>query len=420
MTGTSSDMTGPRPIANSPVYAVFGIIDPTARTIAELLGAGLRLRQIPLDVIVELDCGIINLKASALDRIRRLDDSPLLGAVGFDDWWTDALTALNPGFPLSTARRLVTDKGLLYSRLANHGVQAPGTIQYLLSSNLIERALEELGPRPILKPATGAGSRGVYRYREDLRAEDNLLLYRRLLAVGHIDSTIEIMATEYLGGAHALEVSVDVITAEGQVTHQIVHEKLTATDAHPFVDRVMVSPPMNPAITAAGGRLHSTVTATIKAIGLTDGTAHLELRLHDDQWYVLDVGIRPGSGLVAHSVQARAGIDPRAVHLLASIGQPMPANHLQGAAGEHEATCIACCYIAPDARDAATFSDHQAMADILTRTPTVFGWHLNAACSDDQVYRPDAGLSVGVGAGDASTALAQLQTLVKTHHFSTA
>jgi hypothetical protein len=419
MAGTSRDMTADRPGGASPVYGLYGVVDDTAATLADLLRGRATLRQIPTGILAALETGSPRLRAQALNRITQHEALTLAGAAGFDDWWNGALDALNTTFPLVEARRLVTDKAALYQRLRAHGVAVPGFITGTLSTRLVADALSQFGPDPVLKPTTGAGSRGVYRYRDDLPAEDNLALYRQLLRLGHIDSTTPILALQYIGGPDALEISVDIIITDGEIIDSTVHEKLTATDVHPFVDRVMVSPPIHPAITAALPLLDWTIGKIATVLAIADGVLHVELRLHHGSWHVLDVGVRPGAGLVAHSVQALTGLDPRLAHLLASAGRPLTDNAIKQATPTHPATCIACCYIAEVSRPAATLADQAALVAELRRTPDLIGWHLNAAETADEVYLPDAGLSIGVGAPDPRTAINRLRSIVEPYHYTT-
>ncbi|MFJ6199180.1 hypothetical protein [Micromonospora sp. NPDC092111] len=173
MAGTALDMTSPRPGGSSPVYGVYGTIDGRAPTLAALLKAGAVLRQLSFDVLVALETRSPALRRDALTLVAEHDGMPLLGAVGFDDWWTTVLEALNPQFPLATARRLVIDKAKLYAELRKEGATVPEFAAADLSPTFLREALDRVGPRPVLKPATGAGSRGVYRYRADLSIDEN-------------------------------------------------------------------------------------------------------------------------------------------------------------------------------------------------------------------------------------------------------
>src|SRR5439155_25490502 len=98
------------------------------------------------------------------------------------------------------------------------------------------------------------------------------------------------------------------------------------------------SPPIHPAITAALPLLDVTVGQIATVLAIADGVLHVELRLHHGSWHVLDIGVRPGAGLVAHSVQALTGLDPRLAHLLASIGRPLTDHAIKRAAATHTAT----------------------------------------------------------------------------------
>ncbi|GEM_PF-4058917 len=391
MAGTSRDMTAERPGAASPVYGLYGPVDDTAATLTDLLRGGAVLRQIPTAILAMLETGSPALRDEVLNRVTQCGDRTLAGAAGFDDWWNTALDALNNNFALAGPRRLVTDKAALYQRLSDHGVAVPGFIRGSLSARLVADAVSQFGPSPVFKPTTGAGSRGVYRYRDDLSAQDNIALYRELLRLGQIDSTTPILALQYIGGPHSLEISVDTVISGGEIVNSTVHEKLTATQAHPFVDRVMVSPPIHPDIMAAMADLETTVPRIVHVLGIVNGVLHAELRLHHDTWHVLDIGVRPGAGLVAHSVQALTGIDPRLVHLLACTSQPLADKAIREATAKHAATCIACCYVAGSSRATVSLANQTCLIADLRQAPDVIGWHLNAAETDDQLYIPDAG-----------------------------
>ncbi|NKX91212.1 hypothetical protein [Nocardia coubleae] len=419
MTGTALDMTGPRPGAASPVWAVYGTLDPRALTIPDACAAGMTVHQVPTDVLLALETGSPALRAHALERVR-VGGQDLIGAVGYDDWWNTALDALNPNWALAAARALVTDKARLYEVLRGHGVAVAPYYTGSLSTRLIQYALDNLGPRPIFKPATGAGSRGVYRYRDELSVEDNLALYRQVLRAGHIDTATPIIATQYLGEHDAaVEISVDVTVCDSRITHAVVHQKCTATATPPYVDGLMICPPTDRRIHAELPQLPQTLAGIVAAIGLADAALHIEARLHLRRWHVLDIGVRPGSGLVAHAATAQTGVDPRLVHLAASIGRPLHPGAVTAARGRYFATAIACCYVTDERRPAITLLRHSSLADELHGSEDVLGWHLNAAETDDALLRPDAGISVGIGAPDMPTALARLRSLVDPFDFTT-
>jgi ATP-grasp domain len=410
-------MTGERNGGASPVYGLYGDFYDRAESVEELLVSGIVLRQIPVDVLIALETGAQTLQREALKRVAGLATGDFIGAAGFDDWWNKALRFLNRDFPLAAARELVIDKAAMYARLRDQGLNVARFMSGQLSAAFLSEAVRTLGPQPIIKPTTGAGSRGVYRYRTDLSAEENLSLYQGILKRGNIDSSTSVVAAEYLDSP---EVSVEVLIAAGSVVHVTVHEKRTATDIHPFVDLVMVSPPLDPRIRESEPALQQAVSQLASALEIHDGVLHAELRLHQQRWCVLDVGVRPGAGLVSHSVRALSGTDLQLMQLRACLGLPISPAPAIASRAQHAATCIACCYLADLARPAMTLGALVPLASELDKADDVFGWHLNAAeIRNDSLYMPDAGLSVGIGANDADAALDKLHALVSRYHFST-
>lgn len=416
MAGTSLDMTGPRPASLSQVYALFGEVDDSVTNLRQLLAGGAVVKQIPADMLVKLESGGSALCREALIEIRGLAAGPYSGAAGYDDWWTPALERLNTPFPLSRARRLAGDKAALYSALAEHGVAVPSFLAGQASASWIDEARRTLGPSPVLKPTVGAGSRGVYRYRTDLSTDENLGYYNALRAQDKVHASVPTLVVEYID---ALEVSVDSVIIDTAAAQMVVHEKVTAREMHPFVDRVMVAPPVRREITAALPALTSTISSLAAVLLAKDAVIHAELRLRDATWYVLDVGIRPGTGLVGHSFEAITGVDPRLIHLYASIGLPIPQSIRETKVGRFEAAVISCCYVEESQRPAVSVERIARMATELRQREDVIGWHLNTSEIDDALYRPDAGLSIGLGASNAQEALASLRDTISRHSFTT-
>lgn len=416
MAGTTLDMTVPRPGSLSQVYALFGEIDDNVTNLRSLLAGGAVIRQVPVDLLVKLDSGGSALRDEALAEIRALAQGPYRGAAGYDDWWTAALGQLNSPFPLSRARRLAGDKAALYGALRERGVAVPRFLIGQASVQWLEEARRILGPSPVLKPTVGAGSRGVYRYRADLPCEENLAYYAALRAQEKVDTSIATLAVEYID---ALEVSVDFLMIGAVAGQMVVHEKVTVRDMHPFVDRVMVAPPAREEIKAALPALTSTISDMAAVLPAKDAVIHAELRLRGTTWYLLDAGVRPGMGLVGHSFEAITGIDPRLMHLYASMGYPIPPSLRGSRAGRFNAAVISCCYVEDSHRPAVSVERIARFASELRQRDDVIGWHLNTSEIDDAMYRPDAGLSIGLGASTPHAAIAALRGTISRHSFTT-
>jgi hypothetical protein len=416
MAGTTLDMTIPRPGSLSQVYALFGEIAGDATSLKQLVANGTVIKQIPVDTLVKLDSGGAILRNEALAEIGGLSRERYLGAAGYDDWWNGPLDILNAPFQLSRARRLVGDKAEFYRVLEERGVAVPKFIAGNISASWLEEARRTLGARPVLKPATGAGSRGVYRCRADISAQENVDYYTALRAQEKVDTSIATLVVEYID---AIEVSVDFLIIGTHVGKMVAHEKMAARDAHPFTDRIMVAPPVRKEITAALPGLEVTISSLAAVLPTRDAVVHAELRLRDSTWYVLDAGIRPGMGLVGHSFQAITGIDPRLVHLYASIGAEIPP-YVCDREGSFEAVCIACCYVEDGMRSVTSTGGTSRFAAELRLRNDIVGWHLNTSEIDDTLYRPDAGLSLGTGGVTPQEAVATLRSIISRHSFTTA
>ncbi|WP_144121049.1 ATP-grasp domain-containing protein [Catellatospora sichuanensis] len=424
MAGTSRDMTAERPGGTSPVYGIYGPVNTDAATLPDLLSGGAVIRQIPVSVLLALESGSSALRDEALDRVAAAGEGlPLTTATCLDDYWNTSLHILNDDTaygPLAASRCITVDKATTYDRLTAAGVQVPDYFYSNLSPQLIDNAIAAYGPRPVLKPATGTSSLGVYRYRDDLSPADNLAYYRILLRMGNVPATSNIIAMRYVGGAEGMEISAEITMGAGRVISLVVHEKLTSTQVHPFVDRAMVSPPVHPKIIDALPDLRGHAERIAAALGVVHGVLHAELRLDGDVWQALDIAVRPGGGLIAHSVQAITGIDPRVCHILAGLGQPVSDQARNDAAAAHNATCIACCYTPSARRAQVTFANQAQVAADFRGATDVIGWHINAAEVVDALFEPDAGLSVGVGAPAPQAALTRLRALVEPHGYTAA
>lgn len=66
MAGFYLDRTGPGPGSLSQVYGVFGTVDDTARTLADL-ASGAGLKRIPVDALLAWESGVPTLRREALD-----------------------------------------------------------------------------------------------------------------------------------------------------------------------------------------------------------------------------------------------------------------------------------------------------------------------------------------------------------------
>lgn len=413
MVGTATDITAPRPGGPSSVFAVFGRVAGAARSLNDLYLAGAVVRQISQETLLKTESASPTLRAEGRLEVENLVDRPYVGAFSLDEYWNNALEVLSPASLLRTARRVVQNKGNLYSTAEKADVPVPPHIIVPSEASGIGRGLQEVSNDLILKPTTGGGSRGVYRYRHDLSLAENVDIYlrrRRAVAIPDGDYTI------CMSFRHGIEVSVDGEVFEGQLASLTVHEKPARLDGQPFVDRVMTSPPESAQVRDNEALLGDHCLSLLRTLDVEVGTFHAEFIIGVDRCELIDFGVRPGAGLIPHSVEVHTGVDPRVTHLLASVGV-VPTAHRQIAIPT--TTAIACAYVKDRTVQLVNHVSLIRVAQAMAESQHVFAWHLNSSVIDDQIYHPDAGLSIGIKGSTQAEVLKELDATIDAIGFTT-
>jgi len=118
-----------------------------------------------------------------------------------------------------------------------------------------------------------------------------------------------VLVEEYLDGP---EFSLDVILLEGDLVFAAACRKKVGPPPY-FIEVGHVYP--------AGlsmpqyAMLLRTAIAALRAISLGSGVAHMELRLHNDEFKVIEVNLRPPGGRMSEMLLTATGVDLRRVHL---------------------------------------------------------------------------------------------------------
>ncbi|MFD4476468.1 acetyl-CoA carboxylase biotin carboxylase subunit family protein [Streptomyces sp. NPDC058471] len=195
---------------------------------------------------------------------------------------------------MEAARNKATARTLF----ARHGVPSAAS---MTARSLLEAALaaETIGYPVVLKPAARAGSIGVIRVNRAEELPDGFE-FAAAGARGGIEST-KVLVEEYLDGP---EVSVECVTHRGHTTAVAVTRKTLG--APPFFEEVAHS-------VDAGDPLLDQVApvaaAAIKALGITDGVSHVEMRLVAGRPRLIEVNARIGGDMIGHLVHLATGVD---------------------------------------------------------------------------------------------------------------
>ncbi|MGW2046235.1 ATP-grasp domain-containing protein [Streptomyces sp. NPDC001858] len=240
----------------------------------------------------------------------------LAGVLTWDEWHLVPTARLARALSLSSpsveVMRACRNKATARTLFARHGVPSAASIK---ARTLREagQATMTLGYPAVIKPAASAGSVGVIR----VDRPEELPAAFAFASAGAARSSEDtgVLVEEYLDGP---EVSVECVTHRGVTTAVAVTRKHLGPA--PYFDETghtvdAADPLLAQAAPAAA--------AAVKALGITDGVQHVEMRLVGGRPRLIEVNARIGGDLIGHLVRLATGIDlPKAAADLACSRTP--------------------------------------------------------------------------------------------------
>ncbi len=213
------------------------------------------------------------------------------------------------------AVRASRDKGRAAECFARAGIPHPATVVFDVDDD--PEVIEKRLPYPFvvkLPRSTNSHSVTLVRTREDLVTALALIerLYRpdrndrlhRLYAPAGIGPARPVLAQEYVPGT---EFNIDLLLTP------VRHAVLGIFEKHPpalptFGEVQSVYPP---ALTGTQRRsVEEVAVAAARALGATQGAAHVEVRVGNRGPVVIEVGLRPGGFLTPLAIERLTGLDP--------------------------------------------------------------------------------------------------------------
>ncbi len=249
----------------------------------------------PLDTIVAVDDGGTLLAARAARRLELPHNS--VGAV-----------------------EATRDKSRMRARLTAAGIPSPAWT-VLPTSCDVEAASGLLDYPLVVKPLALSASRGVIRANTP---EEFIDAFRRVTAILAMPEATEecgeqyadrVLVESYIPG---IEVSIEALLDEGKLRVLAVFDKPDPLEGPYFEETIYVTPSR---LSDADQRLLTETTeATCKALGLTHGAVHAELRLTDGVAYPIDVAARSIGGLCSRTLDFGTGMSLEELILRHAIG----------------------------------------------------------------------------------------------------
>jgi biotin carboxylase len=222
-----------------------------------------------------------------------------------------------------------TDKARQRQRWAAAGVAQPAfqIVPAPATDDAIRQAAAAVGFPCMIKAVSLSASQGVLRADDPAAAVAAASRIRHILAAARRPDTEPLLVEQYLPGP---ELSIDALLAGGGLTVTAIFDKPAAPDGPTFEETLLVTPSRLPGPVLAAAI--STTGQAARALGLTHGPVHAELRIHDHDSRarpaMLELAARCIGGLCSRALRFPGGTTLEELILASALGQPVPAvNH---------------------------------------------------------------------------------------------
>jgi biotin carboxylase len=232
------------------------------------------------------------------------------------------------GLPHNPAEAVqnASDKARQRQRWAAAGIPQPRfeITPAAATADTVRRAAETVGFPCVVKAISLSASQGVLRADNATAAVTAATRIRQVLAAASRPDREPLLVEEYLPGP---EISIDgLVTGEG-LTVTAVFDKPATPDGPTFEETLLVTPSRLPGPVLASAV--ATAGQAARALGLTRGPVHAELRIDDrgtqPRPAMLELAARSIGGLCSRALRFPGGQALEELILASALGQPVPA-----------------------------------------------------------------------------------------------
>jgi biotin carboxylase len=199
------------------------------------------------------------------------------------------------------------DKHLARSLLRAAGMQVPEFFRVATGGDAEAAAARAKYPC-VLKPLGLSGSRGVIRAND---AAQFVAAFRRIARMGQDELQVE----SYIPGK---EFAVEGLATRGELQVLAIFDKPDPLEGPYFEETIYVTPSREPE--KVQRELAECVAQACRALGLSHGPVHAELRYNDRGAWLLEAHGRPIGGLCARAVRLADGIPLEEMVLVHALG----------------------------------------------------------------------------------------------------
>jgi biotin carboxylase len=259
---------------------------------------------------------------------------PIAAVVPVDDATTVVGAAIGKALGLRAnapaAVRATRDKQAMREALARSGVSQPG---FVVASVADDPRVVAAGVRYpcVLKPLVLSASRGVIRADD---AAEFVTAWQRLSAIlagAEVQALGEgarnILVEDFVPG---VEVALEGMLTDGRLITLALFDKPDPLDGPFFEETIYVTPSRlpDPAQTA----ISDCAAEAARALGLTDGPVHVELRLNERGPWLIELAARSIGGLCSRTLSFGTGMSLEEIILRHALGWPIASLELGRAA----------------------------------------------------------------------------------------
>ncbi|MFJ9033656.1 ATP-grasp domain-containing protein [Streptomyces sp. NPDC102274] len=226
----------------------------------------------------------------------------LAGVMTWTEWYLVPVARLarQLGLPTNTPEAMqgCRNKATARSLFARHGVPSAASVS-VSSAEEAAAVAQRIGYPVVVKPGSHAAAVGVMRV-DDAAGLDAAYAFAAQTAERGVENR-QVLVEEYLDGP---EISVECVTYQGHTTVVAVTRKTISPP--PYFEQLAHA-------VDAADPLRSTVApvaaAALRALGVTDGVSHIEMRLVNNHPRLIEVNGRLAGDMIGHLVHLATGID---------------------------------------------------------------------------------------------------------------
>ena len=268
------------------------------------------------------------------DILAAIQTKSIVSVIATDDMTTELAARvakyLNLPHNDPAAVHLTRRKDRARDCLQQHGVSKP-VHRRIDREQALKPQIADLHYPVVIKPIGLSASRGV------IRADDEQALLQAIERVcGLLDSMTELsrdeqrylLVEEYIPG---IEIAIEGMLCKGQLTILTIFDKPEPLHGPYFEESYYITP-----TGLSGdiqGQVHAVIQAACNAYGLQEGPIHAECRINDRGVFVLEVAARTIGGMCGNLLSFGTGHTLEELVLFHAMGNAMPTNATQGAAG---------------------------------------------------------------------------------------